>query len=131
MFYVTLFGAAGSFIGWLTMKSRISEQRHRPTFQGKPGRHITARDSSERKTKHRLAIAINQILRDMHLSQAESARRLGINQPKISALVHFRLDGFSVERLINFINALGRDVEIVIRSKPGTRRSGKTLITAA
>ena len=114
------------------MKSRISDQNHRSsTFQGKPGRHVTAKDSSERKTKRRLAIAINRILRDMHLSQAESARRLGINQPKISALVHFRLDGFSVERLINFINALGRDVEIVIRSKSGTRKSGKTLITAA
>jgi hypothetical protein len=45
---------------------------------------------------------------------------LGVNQPKISALRNYRLSGFSVERLLNFLNALGRDVEIIIRR----RRSG-------
>jgi hypothetical protein len=38
--------------------------------------------------------------------------------PKVSALVNYRLEGFSVERLMNFLNALDRDVEIVIRKKP-------------
>ena len=32
-----------------------------------------------------------------------------------------RLEGFSVERLVQFLNALGRDVEIVIRGKPRSR----------
>ncbi len=53
------------------------------------------------------------------------------NQPKISALSNYRLDGFSVERLMNFLTALDRDVEIVVRKKPASRRSGKILVTAA
>jgi len=60
-------------------------------------------DAGERKTKVRLAFAINQILERRRLSQAEAARRLGINQPKVSALVNYRLDGFSVERLMHFL----------------------------
>jgi predicted XRE-type DNA-binding protein len=85
---------------------------------------------NEKKTKVRLAVAINQIVERAHLSQAAAARVLGINQPKISALAHHRLDGFSVERLMNFLNALGRDVEIVIH-KPKPRRAARILVTAA
>ena len=65
------------------------------------------------------------------LSQTEAAQRLGINQPKISALSDYRLEGFSVERLMHFLNALGRDVEIVIRTKPPSRRTARITVTAA
>src|SRR2546422_11511135 len=71
--------------------------------------------ADEKQAKVRLAVAINQIIADSNLSQTAAADRLEINQPKISALANYRLDGFSVERLMHFINALGRDVEIVIR----------------
>ena len=88
-------------------------------------------DAEERKTKVRLAFAINQILERRRLPQADAARRLGINQPKVSALANYRLEGFSVERLMHFLNALGRDVEIVIRSKPRSRRPARIFVTAA
>jgi hypothetical protein len=54
---------------------------------------------------------------------------LNINQPKISALVNCQLDGFSVERLMHFLNALDRDVEIVIRKKPRSRRAARISVT--
>ena len=69
-------------------------------------------DAEEKQTKVRLAVAINQIIEGMGLSQTAAAERLHLNQPKISALANYRLSGFSVERLIHFLNALGRDVEI-------------------
>jgi len=87
-------------------------------------------DAEEKQTRVRLAVAINQIIETMGLSQTAAAQHLHINQPKISALVNYRLSGFSVERLISFLNALGRDVEIVIR-KPRSSRAGKILVTAA
>jgi predicted XRE-type DNA-binding protein len=43
-------------------------------------------NAEEKQTKVRLAVTINQIIQDQHLSQAAAARRLKINQPKISAL---------------------------------------------
>lgn len=87
--------------------------------------------AEEKQTKVRLAVAINQIIARQGLSQVAAARRLKINQPKISALANYRLDGFSVERLMHFLTALDRDVEIVIRPKPRTRKGARILVTAA
>jgi len=85
----------------------------------------------EHQTKARLAFAINRIIEQRGLTQSLAARQLGINQPKVSALSHYRLDGFSVERLMLFLNALGQDVEIVICEKGRSRRSGRIMVTAA
>jgi predicted XRE-type DNA-binding protein len=87
-------------------------------------------DAEEKQTKVRLAATINQIIESASLSQAAASEALKVNQPKISALSNYRLEGFSVERLMNFLNALGRDVEIVIRKAPG-RRALKIRVTAA
>jgi predicted XRE-type DNA-binding protein len=88
-------------------------------------------DADEKQTKVRLAGAINQILDTQRLSQAGAARLLEVNQPKISALANYQLSGFSVERLMHFLNALDRDVEIVIRKKPRSRRTARILVTEA
>jgi predicted XRE-type DNA-binding protein len=89
------------------------------------------RDAGEKQTRVRLAVAINQIIEARHVSQSAAARLLDINQPKISALVNYRLEGFSVERLMHFLNALDRDVEIVIRKKPRSKRSARIVVTEA
>lgn len=85
-------------------------------------------DAGEKQTRVRLAVAINQIIESRRLSQTAAARLLGINQPKISALVNYRLEGFSVERLMHFLNALDRDVEIVIRKKPRSKRPARIVV---
>jgi predicted XRE-type DNA-binding protein len=77
-----------------------------------------------------LAVALNQIIQRGHLSQSAAAQALKVNQPKISALTNYKLDGFSVERLMNFLNALGCDVEIVVR-RPRSRRPPGIHVTAA
>lgn len=88
-------------------------------------------DAEERQTKLRLAYAINGIMDERRLTQAAAAARLGINQPKVSALRNYRLDGFSVERLLTFLTALDRDVEIVIRRKPRSRPAARISVVAA
>src|ERR1700756_1410858 len=95
------------------------QRANRPIIQssGNVFADLRLPNAEEKQTKVRLAVAINRILGGQNLSQAAAARRLKINQPKISALANYRLEGFSVQRLINFLHALDRDVEIVIRSK--------------
>jgi predicted XRE-type DNA-binding protein len=88
-------------------------------------------DAGERQTKVRLAVAINDILHRRGLSQGKAAELLGINQPKVSALSKYRLEGFSVERLMRFLTSLNQDVEIIIRDRPRTRRPGRVYVTAA
>ena len=87
-------------------------------------------EPDKKKTKVQLAIAINRILRQRKVTQDEAARLLQITQPKVSALANFRLAGFSAERLMNFVNALGQDVEIVIRPTRN-RRTARIRVTAA
>ncbi|HKM68297.1 MAG TPA: helix-turn-helix transcriptional regulator [Candidatus Acidoferrum sp.] len=93
-------------------------------------RDLGARNAEEKQTKVRLAVAINHIIAGRKLSQTAAAQRLKVNQPKVSALANYRLKGFSVERLMNFLTALDRDVNIVIRWRPGTRRGGRIVVTA-
>lgn len=57
--------------------------------------------------------------------QAASAKRFGINQPKVSTLANYKLDGFSVERLMMFLTALDQDVEVVLRRKPRSRAAAR------
>jgi predicted XRE-type DNA-binding protein len=87
-------------------------------------------DAAELDTKARLGAALNLIVGREHLTQAEVAIALGINQPKVSALLNYKLEGFSVERLMHFLVALGQDVEIVVKSKPRTR-SARIAVKAA
>ena len=88
-------------------------------------------DAGDRQTKVRLAMAINDVLHRRGFSQGKAAEMLGINQPKVSALSKYRLEGFSVERLMRFLTSLNQDVEIIIRNRPRARRPGRVFVTAA
>ncbi len=79
-------------------------------------------DASERQARLRLAYALNQELEARKISQADTAKLLGVRQPKVSALRHYKLARFSVECLMNLSTALEQDVETVIRRKPGLGR---------
>jgi predicted XRE-type DNA-binding protein len=86
-------------------------------------------DAAERQAKLRLAYILNQVLEERQLSQSDAAKVLGVTQPKVSALRHYKLAGFSVERLMNLLTALGQDVEIVIRKKPRSARSPESALS--
>lgn len=88
-------------------------------------------DAEERQTKLRLAHAINTILEKRHLVQADAAKVLGVNQPKVSALTRYKLEGFSVERLMLFLTSLDQDVEIVIKKKRSARKTARITVIAA
>ncbi len=80
-------------------------------------------DSDKYLAKVELARQINKIIVDRSLKQAQAAKILEVDQPKVSALSCGRLDGFSIERLIGFLNKLDRDVEIVVKKKPTRRKT--------
>lgn len=71
----------------------------------------------EALVKAELTVKISEIIEARGLTQAAAAKVLGIDQPKVSALLRGKLTGFSTERLIKFLNALGSDVEIVVRER--------------
>ena len=78
-------------------------------------------DAAELDTRARLGAAICRIVERRRLTQAEVAAALAINQPKVSALLNYKLEGFSVERLMRFLAVVGQDVEIVTKARPRSR----------
>jgi predicted XRE-type DNA-binding protein len=86
-------------------------------------------NAAEELAKTDLAFEISRIIEERGLTQVEAAEIMGVDQPKVSALVCYRLDGFSMERLYRFLNALGRDVEIIVRPKPKSREHGTLSVT--
>lgn len=88
-------------------------------------------DAVERQAKLRLAYALNQVLEQQQLTQTAAATLLGLTQPKVSALWHYKLAGFSVERLMTLLTVLDQDVEILIRRKPRSRSAARIRVVAA
>ena len=85
----------------------------------------------ERLAKADLAIRIASAIRARRLTQARAARILKIDQPKVSRLLRGQLSGFSTERLMQFLTLLGRDVEIIVRAAPRSRRQGRLRVVAS
>ena len=85
-------------------------------------------NSEEMLVKAELASKIGEIIETRSLTQMDAAEIIGIDQPKISALIRGRLTGFSTERLFRFLNALGSDVEISVKPKPESRTAAITTV---
>lgn len=82
-------------------------------------------EPDEELAKAQLASCIRQVIRHQRLTQVAAAARMGIDQPKVSAILNGRLANFSSERLMRLLTELGQDIEIRVRSKPRSRTHGR------
>ena len=73
---------------------------------------------------------IIDVIEARKLTQVAAAKLLGVDQPKVSPIYRGRLDDFSIERLMRFLNALGHDLRITVEAKPRKRR-GRMIVEAA
>ena len=64
---------------------------------------------------------ITLLVREKRLTQLEAAKLLGVDQPKVSALIRGQLSGFSLERLMRFLLLLGQDIKITVQACPRSR----------
>lgn len=80
------------------------------------------KNHKEMETKSNLVMEIGKAIKKKKLTQTQAAKKIGISQPKLSELLNGHFRGYSVERLIYFLNELGQDVDIVVKSKPRNRK---------
>ena len=78
----------------------------------------------EELAKAQMANLIRETIRRRRLTQTRAGAVMGLDQPKVSALMNGRLDGFSSDRLMRLLTALGQDVDIVVRPAPRRRERG-------
>lgn len=78
--------------------------------------------------KAKLTLQIYRLVKRRGITQAEAGKVLGIKQPHVSSLMRNRAGTFSVERLMDFLTALGQDVEITVR--PTRKQHGEVSVVA-
>ncbi|MEX1181992.1 MAG: helix-turn-helix transcriptional regulator [Gemmatimonadota bacterium] len=88
-------------------------------------------NADELLAKAELVRQIGTAIEARSLTQKEAAQVIGTTQPKVSDLLRGRLTGFSMDRLIRFLNALDHDVEIIVKQKPRSRDHGSVKVRAA
>ena len=72
-------------------------------------------NSQELHVKAHLVMLLSKMIEAEGLTQGQAASRMGLRQPDVSKLLRGGFDGFSLERLLNFVRALGADIEIKIK----------------
>lgn len=78
--------------------------------------------------KAHLILQIYRLIKGRGLTQAKAGQILGIKQPHVSVLMRGQSGTFSVERLMEFLTALGQDVEITV--KPTRKSHGEMTVVA-
>lgn len=79
--------------------------------------------------KAKIVACIADIITEQGLTQKQAAHQLGIDQPKVSALLRGHWEGYSTDRLLRFVNALNREVRIVVGSQDVEQ--ARTLVTTS
>lgn len=79
--------------------------------------------------KAELVQRIRDLIAERKLTQAKAGELLGLDQPKVSALVRGRVEGYSFDRLIRLLNALGQRIEITVRPSAGRANVCAVVVT--
>lgn len=88
-------------------------------------------DAGELQAKAALALQIKRIVKRRGLTQVQASKVLGIPQADVSRLLKGELGRFSTERLMNVTMNCDRDIEIVIKRRPKSRKSSRISVRAA
>jgi predicted XRE-type DNA-binding protein len=97
-----------AFPGGLGLGSELGRER---------GCSFTLGCGGGRRRCQALLAGLNELIAARRLTQARTAKLFGIPQPHVSEFEHYKLNGFSSERLLRFVTLLDRDVENIIRPK--------------
>ena len=88
-------------------------------------------NADEMLIKARLVTEIADEVKLRGLTQAAASELLGFSQPKLSNLLRGQFRGISEKKLMDCLTRLGRDIEIVVRPAPRSRREGKITIAVS
>ncbi len=92
---------------------------------------FTPAEAAELTAKSSLIIAIKDTITQRKLTQQEAALLCGTDQPTLSKVFRGRLESVTIDRLASWLNALGRDVEIIIKPPARKPRPGRLRVTEA
>jgi predicted XRE-type DNA-binding protein len=83
----------------------------------------------EHYVKAHLVMLISKMIKSQNLTQGQAAAKIGLRQPDVSKLLRGRFEGFSLERLLYFVRALGSNIEIKVKPTK-TKHEGRISVAA-
>lgn len=86
-------------------------------------------DADKLKIKSDLVIEIIRAMRRLNLTQKAAAEKMGIPQPKVSAMLHGNFSNLSERNLMDCLNRQGNDIEI--KPKPTSAPVGHLILAFA
>ncbi|MEJ0046606.1 MAG: helix-turn-helix transcriptional regulator [Rhodospirillales bacterium] len=88
-------------------------------------------EAADLTAKSTLIIAVKNAIGNRKLTQHEAARLCGTDQPTLSKVFRGRMESVTIDRLASWLNALGHDVEIIVKPAPGSRPQGRLRVVEA
>jgi predicted XRE-type DNA-binding protein len=88
-------------------------------------------DAEAHYVKAQLVFQMQQIMKARKLNQTAAADLMGIKQPDVSNLIRGRFRGYSIDRILSFLQALDQDIEIVIKPKACQEKAARIIVKAA
>ena len=111
------------------MAKRLVEGIEVETGSGNVFADLGLPDAEKLKIKSGLAIEIVRAVRQRGLTQEEAGRRMGVPQPKVSALLRGDFANLSERKLMDCLTRLGYDIEIMV--KPAAEPVGHRTLAVA
>ena len=111
------------------MRTRIVNGVEVTTSSGNVFADLGLPDAEKLKMKSGLMIEITKAVRRLDLTQEEAGRRMGLPQPKVSALLRGDFTNLSERTLMECLNRLGYDIEITV--KPAADAVGHMTLAVA
>ncbi|RST49792.1 helix-turn-helix domain-containing protein [Variovorax sp. MHTC-1] len=111
------------------MTKRIVESLEVEAGSGNVFADLALPDADKLKIKSGLTIEITKAIHRLQLTQSEAAKRMGISQPKVSALLRGEFSNLSERKLMDCLNRLGYDIEIKV--KPAAAPTGHLMFAVA
>ncbi len=111
------------------MAKRLVEGIEVETGSGNVFADLGLPDAEKLKIKSGLAIEIVRAVRQRGLTQEEAGRRMGVPQPKVSALLRGDFANLSERKLMDCLTRLGYDIEITV--KPAAEPVGHRTLAVA
>ena len=97
------------------MKKRIVDGIEVEIGSGNVFADLALPDADKLKIKSGLVIEITKAMRQLGLTQQAAAQRMGISQPKVSAMLKGDFANLSERKLMDCLNRLGYDIEIRVK----------------
>ena len=86
-------------------------------------------NAEEMLLKSELVRQVNKTIKDRDLNSIQIKKTLNLDENMLSNLTHGRLTELTIENLFRYLNILGRDLEVVLKSRSASIGKGKLKVT--